>query len=86
MRSSLPGANAEQAEAPEAVGASAEAESGGLGADELPALWDRLSALSAAECEEAIAALDPVTKTRLEDLCAQSWELLCSTMRPFYVD
>jgi len=45
----------------------ADADAGGLSADEIPALWDRLTTLAAAQCEEAVATLDPVTKSRLED-------------------
>lgn len=45
----------------------ADADAGGLSADEIPALWDRLSTLAAAQCEEAVSTLDPVTKSLLED-------------------
>lgn len=40
---------------------------GGLTLDESPQLWSRLMTLTPEQCEEAIEALDPVTKSRLED-------------------
>lgn len=57
------GATGSSANAPDG-----EAETGdGMGADDIPALWGRLSSLSPAQCEEAIDALEPNTRTLLED-------------------
>mmetsp|Transcript_81362 Transcript_81362/g.154433 ORF Transcript_81362/g.154433 Transcript_81362/m.154433 type:complete len:335 (+) Transcript_81362:119-1123(+) len=40
---------------------------GVLSLEEIPALWDRITKLTVAQCEEAIQELDPITKSRLED-------------------
>lgn len=40
---------------------------GVLSPEEIPALWDRITKLTVAQCEEAIQELDPITKSRLED-------------------
>lgn len=77
------GSGAEDAETLEAsAGAAATASANGPEADEIPALWERLSTLTAAQCEEAIASLDPATKIRLEDFLEARMRAKASAAAP----